>query len=224
MLSARDTESYHREMVSIEVKCLDKLTSHLDANSTNYSIPESVYEPLSTDINRNLDRLTQLLSQLSLLAISQPRVKQEVTLGKVEWHEQQIQHIRATLRRLTINRGEAKRNSEEVSFLRRRKKKTLNAESELIHSLEETKRMLSTQLRHSEDTFEALVQSSGTLEEVNTELEGIGGSVDAGRYLVNMLRDQRFRARVKVTLAMIVFVLTCINIVVKRLFPFLYPF
>ena len=224
MLNGRDTESYHREMVTIEVKCLDKLTSQLDANSANHSIQESVYEALSTDINRSLDRLTQLLSQVSLLAISQPRVKQEGTLAKVEWHEQQIQHIRATLRRLTINRGEVKRSSEEVSFLRRRKKKTLNEESEIIHGLEETRIMLAAQLRHSEDTFEALVQSSGTLEGASTEMEGIGGSVDAGRYLVNMLRDQRFKARIKVTLAVIVFVLTCINIVVKRLFPFLYPF
>ena len=219
MHNGRDTESYHREMVTIEVRCLDKLTSNLDANQ---SIPESVYEPLSADINISLDKLNQLLSQVSLLAISQPKVKQEATLGKIEWHEQQMQHIRATLRRLTINRDVTQ--SGEVSFLRRRKKKTLNEESELIHGLEETRRMLATQLRHSEETFEVLVQSSGTIEGVNTELEGIGGSVDAGRYLVNMLRDQRFKARVKVTLAMIVFVLTCVNIVVKRLFPFLYPF
>ncbi|KAI6655617.1 vesicle transport protein SEC20-like [Oopsacas minuta] len=220
MLSSKDTESYHREMVAMEVKCLDKITSHIET-STDKSIPDSVYEPLSNEINSNLDKLTNLSSQLSLLAISQPKIKQEVTLSKVEWHEQQIQHIRATLRRLTMKRSE---EQTEVSFVRRRKKNNLNSESELIHSLEETRRMLATQLRHSEDTFEALVESSSTLEGVNTELEEIGGSVDAGRYLVNMLRDQRFKAKVKVTLAMVVFVLTCVNIVVKRLFPFLYPF
>ena len=220
MLNLKDTESYHREMVGIEVKCLDKITAHLDKIS-NHSIPDSVYEPLSAEIHSHLDKLTFLSSQLSLLAISQPRIKQEDTLGRIEWHEQQIQHIRGTLRRLTVKRSE---ETSEVSFVRRRHKKTLNSESELIQSLEETRRMLATQLRHSEDTFEALVDSSSTLEGVNTELEGIGGSVDVGRSLVNKLRDQRLKARVKVSIAMIVFVLTCVNIVVKRLFPFLYPF
>ena len=224
MMGSGDIDNYHREMVTIEVKCLDKITSHIEALPSRQSISESVFESLSNEINTNIDKLNQILSQLQLLTISQPKVKQELTQDRVDWHKQQIQHIRTTLRKLTINKTRQERDCGDTPIVRRRRKKGLNAESEVIQSLEDTRRMLATQLRHSEDTFEALVHSSSTLEGVNNELEGIGGSVETGKYLVNMLRNKRFKSRVKITIAMVVFILTCVNILLKRLFPFLYPF
>ncbi|KAK1882875.1 Vesicle transport protein SEC20 [Dissostichus eleginoides] len=93
--------------------------------------------------------------------------------------------------------------------------------SNITESLMSISRMMSEQVKQSEDTIGTLATSSRTVLETNEEFKSMTGTIHFGRKLILKYNRRELTDKLLIFLALALFFATVLYILKKRLFPFI---
>ncbi|XP_033954737.1 vesicle transport protein SEC20 isoform X2 [Pseudochaenichthys georgianus] len=93
--------------------------------------------------------------------------------------------------------------------------------SNITESLMSISRMMSEQVKQTEDTIGTLATSSRTVLETNEEFKSMTGTIHFGRKLILKYNRRELTDKLLIFLALALFFATVLYILKKRLFPFI---
>ncbi|XP_070773587.1 vesicle transport protein SEC20 isoform X1 [Enoplosus armatus] len=93
--------------------------------------------------------------------------------------------------------------------------------SNITESLMSISRMMSEQVKQTEDTIGTLATSSRTVQETNEEFKNMTGTIHLGRKLILKYNRRELTDKLLIFLALALFFATVLYILKKRLFPFI---
>uniref|UniRef100_A0A3Q2FVQ2 BCL2 interacting protein 1b n=1 Tax=Cyprinodon variegatus TaxID=28743 RepID=A0A3Q2FVQ2_CYPVA len=112
--------------------------------------------------------------------------------------------------------------SQRRQMLRKVTKETLvESSSSITESLMSISRMMSEQVKQSEDTIGSLATSSRTVQETNEEFRNMTGTIHLGRKLILKYNRRELTDKLLIFLALALFFATVLYILKKRLLPFI---
>ncbi|KAG7217067.1 hypothetical protein INR49_027607 [Caranx melampygus] len=101
------------------------------------------------------------------------------------------------------------------------KESLVETSSNITESLMSISRMMSEQVKQSEDTISTLATSSRTVQETNEEFKNMTGTIHLGRKLILKYNRRELTDKLLIFLALALFLATVLYILKKRLFPFI---
>ncbi|XP_003447011.1 vesicle transport protein SEC20 [Oreochromis niloticus] len=101
------------------------------------------------------------------------------------------------------------------------KENLVETSSNITESLMSISRMMSEQVKQSEDTIGTLATSSRTVQETNEEFKSMTGTIHLGRKLILKYNRRELTDKLLIFLALALFFATVLYILKKRLFPFI---
>ncbi|XP_027887296.1 vesicle transport protein SEC20 isoform X1 [Xiphophorus couchianus] len=100
------------------------------------------------------------------------------------------------------------------------KESLVESSSNITESLMSISRMMSEQVKQSEDTIGTLATSSKTVQEANEEFKTMTGTIHLGRKLILKYNRRELTDKLLIFLALALFFATVLYILKKRLIPF----
>ncbi|XP_065265622.1 vesicle transport protein SEC20 isoform X2 [Emys orbicularis] len=147
--------------------------------------------------------------------------------------KEKFQHLRLRIQELEQMAKERDKESEKQALLqevenhkkqmlRKTTKESLaeNA-STITENLMGISRMMSQQVKQSEETMQTLANSSRTILDANDEFKSMSGTIQLGRKLITKYNRRELTDKLLIFLALALFLATVLYILKKRLFPFL---
>ncbi|XP_007553605.1 PREDICTED: vesicle transport protein SEC20-like [Poecilia mexicana] len=101
------------------------------------------------------------------------------------------------------------------------KESLVESSSNITESLMSISRMMSEQVKQSEDTIGTLATSSKTVQEANEEFKNMTGTIHLGRKLILKYNRRELTDKLLIFLALALFFATVLYILKKRLIPFI---
>nr|XP_019952767.1 PREDICTED: vesicle transport protein SEC20-like [Paralichthys olivaceus] len=101
------------------------------------------------------------------------------------------------------------------------KENLVDTSSNITESLMSISRLMSEQVKQSEDTIGTLATSSRTVQETNEEFKSMTGTIHLGRKLILKYNRRELTDKLLIFLALALFFGTVLYILKKRLFPFI---
>ncbi|KAH0629720.1 hypothetical protein JD844_012014 [Phrynosoma platyrhinos] len=126
---------------------------------------------------------------------------------------------------------EIKAAVQKINVRKTTKESLAEGASNITESLMGISRMMSQQVRQSEETMQTLdalkyfllipVNSSRTIVDANEEFKSMSGTIQLGRKLITKYNRRELTDKLLIFLALALFLATVLYILKKRLFPFL---
>ncbi|XP_017559249.1 vesicle transport protein SEC20 isoform X2 [Pygocentrus nattereri] len=194
--------------------------------------PQSELTELNCNMKDRFSRLRQRIQDLEQMGREQDKESDKLALLKeVEAHRKQMLSNQTAWRKanLASNLAIDKLEKEELlndgdTTARQRKltKESLaQTSSDITESLMSISRMMSQQVKQSEETISTLATSSRTVLETNEEFKTMTGTIQLGRKLITKYNRRELTDKLLIFLALALFLATVLYILKKRLFPFL---
>ncbi|KAL7868281.1 hypothetical protein SRHO_G00096650 [Serrasalmus rhombeus] len=194
--------------------------------------PQSELTELNCNVKDRFSRLRQRIQDLEQMGREQDKESDKLALLKeVEAHRKQMLSNQTAWRKanLASNLAIDKLEKEELlndgdTTARQRKltKESLaQTSSDITESLMSISRMMSQQVKQSEETISTLATSSRTVLETNEEFKTMTGTIQLGRKLITKYNRRELTDKLLIFLALALFLATVLYILKKRLFPFL---
>ncbi|KAL7858514.1 hypothetical protein AOLI_G00186160 [Acnodon oligacanthus] len=194
--------------------------------------PQSELTELNCSVKDRFSRLRQRIQDLEQMGREQDKESDKLALLKeVEAHRKQMLSNQTAWRKanLASNLAIDKLEKEELlndgdTTARQRKltKESLaQTSSDITESLMSISRMMSQQVKQSEETISTLATSSRTVLETNEEFKTMTGTIQLGRKLITKYNRRELTDKLLIFLALALFLATVLYILKKRLFPFL---
>ncbi|XP_003217393.1 vesicle transport protein SEC20 [Anolis carolinensis] len=193
--------------------------------------PISTLTELNSKVKEKFHHLRLRIQELEQMAKEQDKESEkQVLLQEVENHKKQMLSNQAAWRKANLACKIAIDNAEKDELLRggdplRQRKTTKESLAEgasnITESLMGISRMMSQQVRQSEETMQTLVNSSRTIVDANEEFKSMSGTIQLGRKLITKYNRRELTDKLLIFLALALFLATVLYILKKRLFPFL---
>ncbi|XP_056667563.1 vesicle transport protein SEC20 isoform X3 [Monodelphis domestica] len=147
--------------------------------------------------------------------------------------KEKFHHLRLKIQELEQMAKEQDKESEKQALLqevenhkkqmlRKTTKESLaQTSSSITESLMGISRMMSQQVRQSEEAMQILANSSRTILDANEEFKSMSGTIQLGRKLITKYNRRELTDKLLIFLALALFLATVLYILKKRLFPFL---
>ncbi|XP_069508517.1 vesicle transport protein SEC20 [Ambystoma mexicanum] len=192
--------------------------------------PMTMLTELNANMKEKFQHLRLKLQELEQMAKEQDKESEKQALLKeVENHRKQMLSNQTVWRKANLACKNAIDNSEKDEllqggdFVRQRKTTKENladAASDITESLMSISKMMSQQVRQSEETVQTLATSSRTILEANEEFKSMSGTIQLGRKLITKYNRRELTDKLLIFLALALFLSTVLYILKKRLFPF----
>ncbi|XP_066524508.1 vesicle transport protein SEC20 [Hoplias malabaricus] len=194
--------------------------------------PQNELTELNSKVKERFSRLRQRIQDLEQMAKEQDKESDKmVFLKEVEGHRKQMLSNQTAWRKANLASNLAIDRLEKEDLLniggtaaRQRKltKESLaQTSSDITESLMSISRMMSQQVKQSEETISTLSTSSRTVLETNEEFKAMTGTIQLGRKLITKYNRRELTDKLLIFLALALFLATVLYILKKRLFPFL---
>ncbi|KAJ7316317.1 hypothetical protein JRQ81_002479 [Phrynocephalus forsythii] len=206
--------------------------------------PISTLTELNAQVKEKFQQLRLRIQELEQMAKEQDKESEkQVLLQEVENHKKQMlsHHCsdsenlknfsnQTAWRKANLACKIAIDNAEKDELLRggdplRQRKTTKESLAEGASNITENlmgiSRMMSQQVRQSEETMQTLVNSSRTIMDANEEFKSMSGTIQLGRKLITKYNRRELTDKLLIFLALALFLATVLYILKKRLFPFL---
>ncbi|KAM9846554.1 vesicle transport protein SEC20 [Aulostomus maculatus] len=195
--------------------------------------PESSLMELNSQVKEKFNQLRLRIQDLDQMAREQDRESDRLAI-QAETESQRRQMIsnqtawrKANLAcKLSIDnmeKDELLRGPETQSTRQRKatKESLVETSSNITESLMSISRMMSEQVKQSEDCIGTLATSSRTVQETNEEFKNMTGTIHLGRKLILKYNRRELTDKLLIFLALALFLATVLYILKKRLFPFI---
>ncbi|XP_005727919.1 vesicle transport protein SEC20 [Pundamilia nyererei] len=195
--------------------------------------PQSALVELNAQVKEKLNKLRLRIQDLEQMAKEQDKESDRVAIQtetESQWKQMlsnQTGWRKANLAcKLAIDNMEKDEllHGEENHNTRQRKatkENLVETSSNITESLMSISRMMSEQVKQSEDTIGTLATSSRTVQETNEEFKSMTGTIHLGRKLILKYNRRELTDKLLIFLALALFFATVLYILKKRLFPFI---
>ncbi|XP_038628490.1 vesicle transport protein SEC20 [Tachyglossus aculeatus] len=193
--------------------------------------PLSTLTELNAKVKEKFQHLRLSIQELEQLAKEQDKESEkQALLLEVENHKKQMLSNQAAWRKANLACKIAIDNFEKDELLQggdllRQRKSTKESlaqtTSGITESLMAISRMMSQQVRQSEEAMQTLANSSRTILDANEEFKSMSGTIQLGRKLITKYNRRELTDKLLIFLALALFLATVLYILKKRLFPFL---
>ncbi|KAK2503702.1 hypothetical protein MC885_007610 [Smutsia gigantea] len=230
-------QDVHVRICNQEIVKFDLEVKALIQDIRDCSGPLSALTELNTKVKEKFQQLRHRIQsyfppkELEQSAKEQDKESEkQVLLQEVESHKKQMLSNQTSWRKANLTCKIAIDNLEKAELLQGgdllRQRKTAKeslaqTSSAITESLMGVSRMMSQQVRQSEEAMRALVNSSRTILDANEEFKSMSGTIQLGRKLITKYNRRELTDKLLIFLALALFLATVLYIVKKRLFPFL---
>ncbi|XP_053496860.1 vesicle transport protein SEC20 [Ictalurus furcatus] len=194
--------------------------------------PQTKLTEFNSTVKEKFVRLRQRIQDLEQMGKEQDKESdKQALLRQVEGHRKQMLSNQAAWRKanLASNLAIDKLEKEDLMSVgdtaaRQRKvtkESMVQTSSNITESLMSISRMMSQQVKQSEETISTLATSSRTVQETNEEFKAMTGTIQLGRKLITKYNRRELTDKLLIFLALALFLATVLYILKKRLFPFL---
>ncbi|KAG9281235.1 vesicle transport protein SEC20 [Astyanax mexicanus] len=194
--------------------------------------PHNELTELNCKVKERFSRLRQRIQDLEQMGKEQDKESdKQVLLKEVEAHRKQMLSNQTAWRKANLASNLAIDKLEKEDLLNvggtgaRQRKMTKESlaqtSSDITESLMSISRMMSQQVKQSEETISTLSTSSRTVLETNEEFKAMTGTIQLGRKLITKYNRRELTDKLLIFLALALFLATVLYILKKRLFPFL---
>ncbi|XP_004550318.1 vesicle transport protein SEC20 [Maylandia zebra] len=195
--------------------------------------PQSALVELNAQVKEKFNKLRLRIQDLEQMAKEQDKESDRVAIQtetESQWKQMlsnQTAWRKANLAcKLAIDNMEKDEllHGEENHNTRQRKatkENLVETSSNITESLMSISRMMSEQVKQSEDTIGTLATSSRTVQETNEEFKSMTGTIHLGRKLILKYNRRELTDKLLIFLALALFFATVLYILKKRLFPFI---
>ncbi|KAM9069363.1 vesicle transport protein SEC20 [Sminthopsis crassicaudata] len=224
------TLDVHVRMCNQEIVIFDLEVKAFIQDIRDCSGPLSTLTELNAKVKEKFHHLRLRIQELEQMAKEQDKESEkQVLLQEVENHKKQMLSNQTAWRKANLACKIAIDNLEKAELLqggdmRQRKttKETLaQTSSSITESLMGISRMMSQQVRQSEEAMQILANSSRTILDANEEFKSMSGTIQLGRKLITKYNRRELTDKLLIFLALALFLATVLYILKKRLFPFL---
>ncbi|XP_069366127.1 vesicle transport protein SEC20 [Paralichthys olivaceus] len=195
--------------------------------------PQSALKELNSQVKEKFNKLRLRIQDLEQMASEQDReTERQAIQAETESQRRQMQSNQTAWRKanlackLSIDHMEKDELllSGETPGTRQRKatkENLVDTSSNITESLMSISRLMSEQVKQSEDTIGTLATSSRTVQETNEEFKSMTGTIHLGRKLILKYNRRELTDKLLIFLALALFFGTVLYILKKRLFPFI---
>ncbi|XP_056667562.1 vesicle transport protein SEC20 isoform X2 [Monodelphis domestica] len=192
--------------------------------------PLSTLTELNAKVKEKFHHLRLKIQELEQMAKEQDKESEkQALLQEVENHKKQMLSNQTAWRKANLACKIAIDNLEKAELLQggdmRQRKTTKESlaqtSSSITESLMGISRMMSQQVRQSEEAMQILANSSRTILDANEEFKSMSGTIQLGRKLITKYNRRELTDKLLIFLALALFLATVLYILKKRLFPFL---
>ncbi|XP_072487089.1 vesicle transport protein SEC20 [Notamacropus eugenii] len=224
------TLDVHVRMCNQEIVIFDLEVKAFIQDIRDCSGPLSTLTELNAKVKEKFHHLRLRIQELEQMAKEQDKESEkQALLQEVENHKKQMLSNQTAWRKANLACKIAIDNLEKAELLqggdmRQRKstKETLaQTSSNITESLMGISRMMSQQVRQSEEAMQILANSSRTILDANEEFKSMSGTIQLGRKLITKYNRRELTDKLLIFLALALFLATVLYILKKRLFPFL---
>ncbi|XP_020824772.1 vesicle transport protein SEC20 isoform X1 [Phascolarctos cinereus] len=224
------TLDVHVRMCNQEIVIFDLEVKAFIQDIRDCSGPLSTLTELNAKVKEKFHHLRLRIQELEQMAKEQDKESEkQALLQEVENHKKQLLSNQTAWRKANLACKIAIDNLEKAELLqggdmRQRKttKETLaQTSSNITESLMGISRMMSQQVRQSEEAMHILANSSRTILDANEEFKSMSGTIQLGRKLITKYNRRELTDKLLIFLALALFLATVLYILKKRLFPFL---
>ncbi|XP_027697461.1 vesicle transport protein SEC20 [Vombatus ursinus] len=224
------TLDVHVRMCNQEIVIFDLEVKAFIQDIRDCSGPLSTLTELNAKVKEKFHHLRLKIQELEQMAKEQDKESEkQALLQEVENHKKQLLSNQTAWRKANLACKIAIDNLEKAELLqggdmRQRKttKETLaQTSSNITESLMGISRMMSQQVRQSEEAMHILANSSRTILDANEEFKSMSGTIQLGRKLITKYNRRELTDKLLIFLALALFLATVLYILKKRLFPFL---
>ncbi|XP_043841535.1 vesicle transport protein SEC20 [Dromiciops gliroides] len=224
------TLDVHVRMCNQEIVIFDLEVKAFIQDIRDCSGPLSTLTELNAKVKEKFHHLRLRIQELEQMAKEQDKESEkQALLQEVENHKKQMLSNQTAWRKANLACKIAIDNLEKAELLqggdmRQRKttKETLaQTSSSITESLMGISRMMSQQVRQSEEAMQILANSSRTILDANEEFKSMSGTIQLGRKLITKYNRRELTDKLLIFLALALFLATVLYILKKRLFPFL---
>ncbi|XP_036607478.1 vesicle transport protein SEC20 [Trichosurus vulpecula] len=224
------TLDVHVRMCNQEIVIFDLEVKAFIQDIRDCSGPLSTLTELNAKVKEKFHHLRLRIQELEQMAKEQDKESEkQALLHEVENHKKQMLSNQTAWRKANLACKIAIDNLEKAELLqggdmRQRKttKETLaQTSSNITESLMGISRMMSQQVRQSEEAMQILANSSRTILDANEEFKSMSGTIQLGRKLITKYNRRELTDKLLIFLALALFLATVLYILKKRLFPFL---
>ncbi|XP_060771220.1 vesicle transport protein SEC20 isoform X1 [Neoarius graeffei] len=220
----------------LEIKALIQMATIIltltDADISECTGPHTKLTELNGTVKEKFVRLRQRIQDLEQMGKEQDKESDKLALlRQVEGHRKQMLSNQTAWRKanlasnLMIDRLEKEDLLSVGDTTVRQRKVTkeslVQTSSDITESLMSISRMMSQQVKQSEETISTLATSSRTVQETNEEFKAMTGTIQLGRKLITKYNRRELTDKLLIFLALALFLATVLYILKKRLFPFL---
>uniref|UniRef100_A0A1A7WM19 BCL2/adenovirus E1B interacting protein 1b n=2 Tax=Iconisemion striatum TaxID=60296 RepID=A0A1A7WM19_9TELE len=195
--------------------------------------PQSALMELNLQVKEKFSKLRLRIQNLEEMAQEQDRelVRLQI-LAETESQRRQMMSNQVAWRRAnlacklaidSLEKDELLRGGEHQSSRHRKVTKECLVETSgnITESLMSISRMMSEQVKQTEDTIGVLATSSRTVQETNEEFKNMTGTIHLGRKLILKYNRRELTDKLLIFLAFALFFSTVLYILKKRIFPFI---
>ncbi|XP_068958456.1 vesicle transport protein SEC20 [Petaurus breviceps papuanus] len=224
------TLDVHVRMCNQEIVIFDLEVKAFIQDIRDCSGPLSTLTELNAKVKEKFHHLRLRIQELEQMAKEQDKESEkQALLQEVENHKKQMLSNQTAWRKANLACKIAIDNLEKAELLqggdlRQRKttKETLaQTSSNITESLMGISRMMSQQVRQSEEAMQILAHSSRTILDADEEFKSMSGTIQLGRKLITKYNRRELTDKLLIFLALALFLATVLYILKKRLFPFL---
>ncbi|XP_035033794.1 vesicle transport protein SEC20 [Hippoglossus stenolepis] len=195
--------------------------------------PQSTLKELNSQVKEKFNQLRLRIQDLEQMAREQDReTERQAIQAETESQRRQMQSNQTAWRKSNLACKLAIDHMEKDELLlggetpgtRQRKATKENIvenSSSITDSLMSISRLMSEQVKQSEDTIGTLATSSRTVQETNEEFKSMTGTIYLGRKLILKYNRRELTDKLLIFLALALFFATVLYILKKRLFPFI---
>nr|XP_005298117.1 vesicle transport protein SEC20 [Chrysemys picta bellii] len=193
--------------------------------------PLSMLTELNARVKEKFQHLRLRIQELEQMAKERDKESEkQALLQEVENHKKQMLSNQTAWRKANLACKIAIDNSEKDELLPggdplRQRKTTKESLAENASTITENlmgiSRMMSQQVKQSEETMQTLANSSRTILDANDEFKSMSGTIQLGRKLITKYNRRELTDKLLIFLALALFLATVLYILKKRLFPFL---
>ncbi|XP_037543845.1 vesicle transport protein SEC20 [Nematolebias whitei] len=171
------------------------------------------------DLEQMAQEQDEELTRLAILAETESQ-KHQMLSNQTAWRKA---NLACKLAIDNMEKDELLHGGENQSTSPRRatKESVVETSSNFTESLMSISRMMSQQVKQTEDTIGTLATSSRTVHETNEEFKNMKGTIHLGRKLILKYNRRELTDKLLIFLAFALFFATVLYILKKRLFPFI---
>ncbi|KAK5609999.1 Vesicle transport protein S20 [Crenichthys baileyi] len=195
--------------------------------------PQSALTQLNSQVKEKLNKLRLRIQDLEQMAQEQDTESTRLSiLTETESQRRQMLSNQTAWRKANLacklaidnmEKDELLHGGESPSTRQRKvtKESLVESSSSITESLMSISRMMSEQVKQSEDTIGTLATSSRTVQETNDEFKNMTGTIHLGRKLILKYNRRELTDKLLIFLALALFFATVLYILKKRLIPFI---